>query len=197
MGYSDIVIANSYKKAMVSIQKKAPNLILLDLQLKDGYTGVDIAYHQSVIDKIPIICITGHKDSQTIKELRTTIKVKYYLSKPIKEEELEFYLPLVLELTYKRGKLKLGDKFSYDLESRELFGETTTPINLTKKERTLLEQLIEAEGELLTSKELQFKIWGYDAKETSSLRTLIGSLRKRLLPEMIINIPYLGYKLIF
>ena len=193
-GYSTIDIAISSTQAIRKIKNNRPELILLDLHLKNGYTGIDVASHKEVLFRIPIIYITNVKDSQILLELQTT-KPKAYLSKPIKEEELEFAVSLALNLSEKKGLQELGNGFNYNLETQKLL-ENRKDIPLTKYENTLLHRLIIAKGELVGLEDLGILLWGgWNIQIGSSLRTLIGSLRKKIGSEMIQNVPSLGYKL--
>jgi len=194
MGYDTINIAISYTKAMQSIKSQTPDLILLDIKLKGKYTGIDIANEKEVLNKIPIIYLTGCTESKTINNLLAT-NPKSYLSKPIKYKDLQVAIALALE--YKKESVEIGYGFSYDLKNRNLFRKQK-PIKLSPNEKLLLEKLIKEKGEFVPSNILEFAIWGNEVKSDSSLRTLVGNLRKKLKAEveMIKTIPYFGYKLI-
>lgn len=195
MDYSNIDIAMSYREAMRSIKEERPDLILLDLHLKDGYTGIDIAYEEEVLNKIAIIYITGKRDSKTLESLRAT-KPKSYLSKPIREEELEFHVSSALEAIDKRRLINLGFNFSYDLEERVVLKnkQPHTP-KLTPKEKLLLEELIKTKEVMISPELLTSKLWTDKVPSDNALRMLVSSLRNKLEFEIIINEPYIGYKL--
>jgi len=55
MGYKMVDIAINYEKAMLNIKEETPDLILLDVDLKGTFTGIDIANTKEVFNKIPII----------------------------------------------------------------------------------------------------------------------------------------------
>jgi len=191
MGYDNTAIAINYKNAMKSIREDKPDLILLDIDLKSDYSGIDIANQKEVFNKIPIIYLTACTDLKTIENLIAT-NPKAYLSKPLRFEELQVAIALALD--YKKGVIDIGYEFSYDLENRNLF-QKQQPIKLSYKEKLLLERLIERDGECVPLKVLEFEIWGHEVKSESSLRTLVSSLRKKLNPKMIVNVTSFGYKL--
>ena len=57
--------------AIKSINKIRPDLILLDIMLKDKLTGIDVAKH--IIDlNIPIIYLTAYSDKEIIEEAKKT-----------------------------------------------------------------------------------------------------------------------------
>ena len=192
MGYNSIGIAINYQKAIKYIQNEKPDLLLLDVNLKHGYTGIDIAKREEVLDIIPIIYITACIDTETRKEIIAT-HPKSYLSKPLKYEELE--VAISLAVANKQGIIKIGYDFTYDLDHQNLFHNKTF-VKLSPKEKLLLEQLIIRKGECVPFQVLESTIWEYGDFSESSLRTLVGNLRKKLNPKMVINIQGFGYKLV-
>lgn len=196
MGFTCIYLALTYKKAIKCIEEKTFDLILLDVELDKNHTGIDIAYKEKVFQKIPIIYITGCKDSHTKEELRAT-NPKSCLLKPITYEQLEMNISvdLFLELNEKEVVKQLNFDYSYALKSRTLFHHKET-IELTPKEKILLEKLIETKGKVVAQRELELVLWGYNPPPSeNSLRTLIGTLKKKLNHKMIVNERSVGYKL--
>jgi len=195
MGYKMPSIAKSHDKAMSKIKKETFDLILLDVDLKHEQTGMDVANEKEVLNRIPIIYITGYKDSETLEEIMLT-NPKSYLSKPLRYEELNVAVSLALASKLKMKKVvEMGHNFSYDLENQNLFCKKEL-VKLSKNEKLLLERLMDGNGEAISIKELEFSIWGYESKSENSLRTLVGSLRKKLNPSMIVTQRYFGYRLI-
>ena len=194
MGYDSIFIATTYNKALSSVKTKKPDLILLDINLNDKHDGIDLANSKKVFKKIPIIYITANSDEHSIEEMIAT-QASAYLSKPLKYEELKF---LIAKTVLKNSEsVDLGDNFTYDFKSRTLFhGEKF--IKLSPHEKSLLEQLIKAKSKAIPSNQLESEIWIGKTPSSSSLRTLVGSLRKKLKElksKKITNVPFLGYKL--
>jgi DNA-binding response OmpR family regulator len=193
MGYKIVTMAINYEQAMLSIKEEAPDLILLDVDLKSSYTGIDIGNEKEVLNRIPVIYISSFSDSQTLEDIMLT-NPKNYLSKPLRYAELEVAVSLALQDKMIKT-VDLGYGFNYDFENRELF-ENKVLVNLTKKEKLLLESLIRGKGKYISSTTLEFEVWTAGVKAGNSLRMLVGNLRKRLKSEMIVNQPSLGYKLV-
>ncbi|SFV64840.1 sensory transduction regulatory protein [hydrothermal vent metagenome] len=193
MGYKRVAIAINYNQAMLSIKEESPDLILLDVDLKSRHTGLDIGNNKEVLNRIPIIYITSFSDAKTLKEIMKT-NPKTYLSKPLRYAELEVAVSLALkDKMIKTVNLSYG--FNYDFENRKLI-KNRVDVHLTKKEKLLLEALIRRKGEYVSSKILELEVWINGDMAESSLRTLVGNLRKKLKPEMIVNQPSFGYKLL-
>ena len=202
MGYKMVNIAINYEKAMLNIKEETPDSILLDVDLKGTFTGIDIANTKEVFNKIPIIYITSYKDSKTLEKIMLT-NPKNYLSKSLRYEELKVAVSLALKDKMIKT-VDMGYGFNYDFESRELFVNKVV-VNLTKKEKLLLESLLKRKGEYVSSSILEFEIWLHEVPAESSLRTLVVNLRKKLKytdepiekHKMLLNKPSLGYMLTY
>lgn len=191
MGYSKIRIATTYKKAMQYIKDDLPDLILLDINLESDKNGIDLATEKEVFHKIPIIYITGYSNKQNIKALIES-NFKHYINKPINDEVLEMNMEMALD--YRQGIIDIGHDFSYDFDKKELFYQKE-PFSLSKYQKILLERLINGKGEAVSTKLLEFEVWGSKLVADNALRMLIKSLREKLNKDMIITVPSLGYRL--
>ena len=80
--------------AIKSINKIHPDLILLDIKLKDKLSGIDVAKH--IIDlNIPIIYLTAYSDKEIIEDAKKTAPFGY-LIKPFRERELVATIQMAL-----------------------------------------------------------------------------------------------------
>ncbi|OPX26733.1 MAG: hypothetical protein B1H06_05305 [Candidatus Cloacimonas sp. 4484_143] len=98
------------EEAIEAINKKHPDLILLDIMLKDKLSGIDVANY--IIDmNIPIIYLTAYSDKNIIEEAKETGPFGY-LIKPFRERELI----ATIKMAFFRHKMELELK-----ESEEKF----------------------------------------------------------------------------
>ena len=74
------------EEAIEAINKKHPDLILLDIMLKDKLSGIDVAKH-TIDMNIPVIYLTAYSDKNIIEEAKETGPFGY-LIKPFREREL-------------------------------------------------------------------------------------------------------------
>lgn len=193
MGYEYINIAINYNHAINKIKKQTPDLILLDIDLKNKkYDGIDIANNNMVLNRIPVIYLTEDKRF-TIRERMEETNPKAYMTKPIRYEELEFNIRMAVG--HKNGNIDIGYNYFYNSEDLNLFYKNQ-PVKLSRKEMILLRTLISGKGEAIPINILEFEIWGNNFRSDSSLRTLVAKLRKKLNSKMIVNILSFGYKLI-
>ena len=94
------------EEAIEAINKKHPDLILLDIMLKDKLSGIDVAKY--IIDmNIPIIYLTAYSDKNIIEEAKETGPFGY-LIKPFRERELI----ATIKMAFFRHKMELELKDS-------------------------------------------------------------------------------------
>ena len=191
MKYGNVDIANSYEEAICLIKAIKYDLLLLDIDLNNGHTGIDIANKKMVLNKIPFIYLTYHTEEPTIGNMLKT-HPKGYLSKPLKYEELK--VAVAIALGYKKETIDIGNNFNYNKESQNLYLEDKY-IKLSKNEKSLLERLIEENGAVVPLNILEFEIWGNEDISKNALRMLIRSLRTKLKPKKIENVLAEGYKI--
>ena len=112
MGYAVAGMADTAEGAIEMIRKDKPDLILMDIVLKDDSDGIKAAEEIFGKYNLPVIFITAYSDEQTIQ--RAKISEPYgYIIKPFKERELRVIIEIALykhkmdqELMEKKSQLE-------------------------------------------------------------------------------------------
>lgn len=193
--------ATNYNSALNSVRLNKPDLILMDINLGNNKDGIETVKKIHSIEKIPVIYITAFADEETINRAIKTNPVSY-LIKPFKRDDLKSNIMLGLyknkqkNKEYKTNKIfHIGLNYYFDTKSNKLYYQEL-PIKLSIKETLLLKILIEAKGELVSFKELEYQIWPTTSVSSSTLRTLIYRLRSKLEHKLIETSPMFGCKLV-
>lgn len=76
------------KGAIESAKALEPDLILMDIQLKDDIDGIDAMHEIRSSSDVPVIYITGNSDQYNLSRARETNFVDY-LVKPIQMKDLK------------------------------------------------------------------------------------------------------------
>ncbi len=80
-------IAYSSEKALDMLHNQAPDLVLLDIQIKGSMSGIDIAQIINEKYQIPFIYLTSFADKLTVEQAKKTMPYGYVV-KPFSEKEL-------------------------------------------------------------------------------------------------------------
>lgn len=83
----EVMTAYDGQEAMACLKKKAPHLIILDVQMPkmDGYTFIMEKNKVPEYESIPVIVITAHDETEPLFKRHG---IKAYLLKPLKLQEL-------------------------------------------------------------------------------------------------------------
>ncbi len=187
--------------ALKSIQLRAPDAIVLDLQLPD-VDGLEVCRRiRRAGDATPILMLTA-RDAVNDRVAGLDVGADDYLVKPFDLAELLARLRALLRrhnLTDGEVSVLRFEDLTLNPNTREVFrGERR--IELTKIEFDLLELFLQHPRQVLTRDQILDLVWGYNFDSgTNSLAVYIGYLRRKLEergePRLIQTIRGVGYAL--
>ncbi len=106
MGYSVTSLATSGTQAIGKAERDKPNLVLMDIMLKDDMTGIEAARHIFTQFDIPIIYLTANSDTETLEKAKVAEPFGYLL-KPYNHRELHS----TIEMALYKHEMELQRKF--------------------------------------------------------------------------------------
>ena len=96
LGYNVVAVAARADKAIEILNTQKVDLILLDITIKGGINGIDLAEIVNQKFKIPFIYVTSHADSKTVTEAIKTAP-QGYVVKPYSNSDLYTSIALAFE----------------------------------------------------------------------------------------------------
>jgi PAS domain S-box-containing protein len=109
MGYDVPVTASSGRDAISKATQMRPDLVLMDIKLKDEMDGVEAAKHIQARIDIPVIYLTAYADEETVQRAKITGPFAYIL-KPFKEREFQTTLEMALYRHRMERRLKESER---------------------------------------------------------------------------------------
>jgi len=178
----DVELFEDGTSALKSIQLRAPDAIVLDLQLPD-IDGLEICRRiRRAGDATPILMLTA-RDAVNDRVEGLDVGADDYLVKPFDLAELLARLRALL----RRTSIADGDETVLRFEDLTLNPQTrevqrgARAIELTKIEFDLLELFLHHPRQVLTRDQILDLVWGYNFDSgTNSLAVYIGYLRRKL-----------------
>ncbi|MDD6727908.1 MAG: response regulator transcription factor [Eubacteriales bacterium] len=189
---------DSAKEFFKEMDKKAPDLILLDIMLPedDGLAILGKIRKTAQFSDIPVIMVTAKTgEIDAVKGLDAG--ADDYITKPFGVMELVSRTKAVLRRTAKKTKTVLTYKNIELDENKHTVLVDSNEIELTYKEYEILKHLIRNQGIVLTRDRLMEIVWGYNFEQGNrTVDVHIQSLRKKLgsAGEHIKTIRNVGYK---
>jgi two-component system response regulator MprA len=197
----DVELFEDGVSALKSIQLRAPDAIVLDLQLPD-IDGLEICRRiRRSGDATPILMLTA-RDAVNDRVAGLDVGADDYLVKPFDLAELLARLRALLRrhnLIDSDGAVLRFEDLSLNPQTREV-RRGARPVELTKIEFDLLELFLHHPRQVLTRDQILDLVWGYNFDSgTNSLAVYIGYLRRKLEeanePRLIQTVRGVGYAL--
>ena len=172
------------EEALLSMEQTPPDLCLFDIMLPgmDGVEAVRRMRSAPGLMQIPVMMLTA-KDTELDKVVGLDSGADDYMTKPFGVMELTARVRSLL----RRAQMPAsGGKTRLVCEDLVLDPATHTvtvegrPVELTHKEYSLLQCLMENSNRVMERSELLSTVWGYENLETRTLDIHIQSLRKKL-----------------
>jgi len=186
-------------EALEKIYEKTPDLIILDIMLphKDGF---EVCQEVRLNTDIPIIMLTA-KETEIDKILGLEMGADDYVTKPFSTREVIARVKAILRRTHRETEktdiLRYGD-LEIDSNLMEAY-RNGKKLELTLKEFSLLQFLMENRGQVFSREKLLNQVWGYQyVGEERTVDVTVRRLREKLeedtaKPEYIVTKRGVGY----
>jgi two-component system KDP operon response regulator KdpE len=199
-GYEPIR-AETGRQALAEIARSAPDAVVLDLGLPD-IDGQEVLAKARVFYEGPIIILSA-RDREVEKIEALDAGADDYVEKPFRVGELLARLRVAMRRQLRQPDAPPPVVYAGDLVidiPRRLVTRAGEPVRLSPKEYDLLVKLAEADGKVLTHKELLLSLWGpAHLHDMQYLRVFIGQLRQKIEadpsePKRLLTQPGIGYR---
>lgn len=171
------------KELYQALEKKIPNLILLDIMLpeEDGLEILAALRSNAAIARIPIIMVTA-KSTELDKVKGLDLGADDYMTKPFGIMELISRVKALLRRTesLRESSLLTNGSIEVDTDKRSVMVNKKV-CELTFKEFELLRMLLVNQGIVLSREKIMEQIWGFDYEgESRTVDMHIKTLRQKL-----------------
>jgi len=190
-GVQQIDCFDNAEDAMKELRINTYQLILMDINIKGNIDGIQLA--RMILDKyiLPIVFISAYSDDETLEDV-LELSPYGFITKPFGSNEVL----TTLKVAYKRfvtfeakSKKEINEQYihitkqyTYAMDTLTLF-DNEKAVVLNSKQNILLEILIKNLNHTVSFEDLVMQVWFDEEVSSSSLRTLVYSLRKYL-PEL-------------
>lgn len=197
--FSTIYAATDGYKALEIFIKNKINVILCDINIPKLNGLETINKIRKINYSIPIIIISAYSDSENLLKASNS-NIQGYFTKPLTLDKVEKIMDKIFhhqnhEITTRN--IQLDSSTLLDLENSQVIVNNKI-IKFTDKELKFMKLLLQKKASIVTYKTIEQVVWYDDNKvmTSTSLRTLVKNIRKKVSCNIIENIPKIGYKLI-
>lgn len=179
--------------ALEALANEVFDLVVLDLGLPrlDGLAV--LKQLRSNNNGIPVLILTA-RDALEDRVAGLDLGADDYLVKPFDVTELKARARALLRRSYGRAISEIHYKGLVLFPASHKVTYQDKDVNLTRREYSLLHELVSQPGHVFTRDVLQQLMYGWgDDVESNALEVHIHHLRKKLFPELIRTIRGIGY----
>jgi len=191
--FKSVCIVNNVETAIETFCKNKPNIIII---VGSGESNNSIHFIEEIRSKdinIPIVLISDLKEFDSLLNLMN-LQLDGFLPAPISLDSLSRCLNNCLKKIEFKEVFNLDKNISYNLTNKELF-VSSKYIKLGKKVNDLLYLFVTNANKTISKERIEHEIWDDYVVSDSSIKNLIGNLRKIIGKEKITNIAGVGWKL--
>ncbi|MBU4525625.1 MAG: response regulator transcription factor [Desulfomicrobium sp.] len=196
-GFS-VISAGCGNDGLTAVQKHAPDLVLLDLNLPD-IDGIKVCQILRRDNDVPVIMLSA-RDTVTDKLLGLECGADDYLVKPFNALELSARIRTVLRRVTRSKPVNGRGSVVLDYRTHQVT-VLGREVGLTRTEFSLLELFVSHAGETLSRDFIQAQNWGESQLYTHSraVDVHVQRLRKKIelspqAPRFILTVPGVGYR---
>ena len=114
LGYELIEVVDNGQEALRMHKAARPDLVLIDIKIKGGIDGIEVAYRMNQHSPTPVIFITSMKDPEIFRQAKEVVPLAY-VTKPFDETSLQYAIELAVS--------RIADKKQEDLYSGDILNE--------------------------------------------------------------------------
>jgi DNA-binding response OmpR family regulator len=200
----DIPSMSSTKDADETLKYLKSNdveMILMDINLNGAIDGIQLAKEILKHYNVPIIFVTAYSDAETLTEA-IELSPYGYIVKPFSAEDLKVAMLVAMkrfkffskDKVFREEVIQLTKDITYSLKNNVLTKENKI-IRLSHKQALVVQILCENINSVVSPEILSQNLWVDEEVSTSTLRTLIYSIRKKV-PELeLVSHNRIGYSI--
>lgn len=203
LGYHVCGIESHFDATIKQLSVDTPDLVLADIKLGEGMSGIQIARYIWQTHKIPIIFLTSYCDEKTIQEAMSC-EPYGYLVKPWKDEELNAIIQMAINkhnYFFAHQETLQNDtviEFEHNVtfhKGKSILYKEGVALNLTGNETKLLGILSDYPKEAVSFERISSYIWRESLYDLGRLRTLVYRLKQKIGFNIVESVFETGYRL--
>ncbi len=198
-GFNILNIIDKGVEAKEKIPLLNPDIVLMDIMLKDSISGSEVSLHlKQFAPHIAIIFLTAYADKEMV-DYAIEANSYGYLMKPYNENEIVNTLKVVAARIKEHSpvqkkslhKIAISQELIFDIGSSKLL-KNEIELKLGKNALSFIEILCKNINSSVSNKQISMHVWG-EIKNDITIRTQIHRIKEKIGENIIQNVNGIGY----
>ncbi len=199
--------------ARAALTRDSCDMILMDISIKGPEDGIQ--FSRSILQQyaIPIVFISAYSDEETLEEV-LDLSPYGFITKPFGAKDVEVAMGVAYKRFHADGikraiakatasssssasrteVVQIDNVYRFDMQAEILYKDNK-PVHLNKKQTRLIKMLVEYRNQVIDYETIINEVWPDGVVASSSLRTLVYSIRQLLSGFPIESYSKIGYGL--
>lgn len=191
--FKEVRGAKDAMEALELFNEKASDVIISDIQMPQ-VDGLHLLQKIALLSPKTIRVVMTAFNSPEYINRAVEAEVHLYLKKPIDIDEFLVAIASNIPREEIDSRLQfLGESYYYDT-LQKIVKKDNQIIKLTKKEVLFIELLLQNKTSIVSIEQIENSIWNVPVS-ADAIRMVVVGIRKKLYPNIILNLKGLGYKL--
>ena len=109
LGHDVVAMASTAKEAIEKTESNSPDIVLMDINLREKMDGIEAAEYINKHFDIPILFITAYSDEKRVEQAKSAHPYGY-LIKPVQQRDLKIAIEMGLYTAGVNKKLKQAEE---------------------------------------------------------------------------------------
>lgn len=191
--FKEVRGAKDAMEALELFNEKASDVIVSDIQIPQ-VDGLHLLQKIALLSPKTIRVVMTAFNSPEYINRAVEAEVHLYLKKPIDIDEFLVAITSNIPKEVVKNRLvSIGESYYYDT-LQKIVKKDNQIIKLTKKEVLFIELLLQNKTSIVSIEQIENSIWD-EPVSADAIRMVVVGIRKKLYPNIILNLKGLGYKL--
>jgi DNA-binding response OmpR family regulator len=191
--FKEVRGAKDAMEALELFNEKASDVIVSDIQMPQ-VDGLHLLQKIALLSPKTIRVVMTAFNSPEYINRAVEAEVHLYFKKPIDIDEFLVAITSNIPKEVVKNRLvSIGESYYYDT-LQKIVKKDNQIIKLTKKEVLFIELLLQNKTSIVSIEQIENSIWD-EPVSADAIRMVVVGIRKKLYPNVILNLKGLGYKL--
>ncbi len=190
--FKDFKLVKNASEALSLLKEEKFDMLLIDTDINDSSFGLFCETLINLKMSIPRIVVSNDTSQENIV-FAVNCNAYTFISKPIKQKDLQLSIVMCLNQTKRSDKIEFQHGIYFDEYRDQFYKKGDIPIEFTKLEKAFLKLLVERNEEITDYQTIKDVVWKGKDMSVFTMRNIVNKIRQKTYYDIIKNKSNRGY----